>query len=186
MMKVAQGNFGPHIGLGLLRTTVLASLALGIALTLTLTPGSAAANGQDELVAPIDLEEGRTAPVLLEPPSVPEQPQVRTVVEPPIVLAETRDAPKLVQRQVQRNDVGITQTSAVLVGNNSKGDAGQTPVQQGPGPGVHHGQQYRRLQADQRGDRRQRNAGFGGELGSEHSVGRGFRTGQHRDRGPPD
>ena len=119
MMKITTGKLGPHFGWGFLKITALASLALGIALTLTLTPGSAVADGQDELIAPIDLEEGRIAPVLIEPPSVPEPPQDRTVVEPPIVLAETRDAPKLVQRQVT-----VTETTVVLVGNNSKSNDG--------------------------------------------------------------
>ena len=144
MMKITTGKLGPHFGLGLLKTAVLVSLALGIALTLTLTPGSAAAEGQDELVAPIDLEEGRIAPVLLEPPSlpeppperavdeppsVPEPPQVRTVVEPPSVLEETRDAPKGVQRQVQGKGVSITQTSSTLISNrNLTGKTGDTAI----------------------------------------------------------
>ena len=121
-MKITTGKFGPHFGWGFLKITVLASLALGIALTLTLTPGSASGEGQDELVAPIDLEEGRIAPVLIEPPSVPEPPQVRQVVEPPSVLKENQGAPKDVQRQVQGKGVSITQTSSTLISNLGQGN----------------------------------------------------------------
>ena len=61
-MKVTSGILGSHFGTRPLWTTVLVSLALGIALTLLLVPGSVAADGQDEFTAPIVLEEIRTPP----------------------------------------------------------------------------------------------------------------------------
>ena len=97
-MKVTSGVLGPRSGAGLLWSAVLVSLALGIALTLLLVPGSATADGPDEFTVPIVLEEGRTLPKVVEPPSV-------------------RDAPSI--RQVQG-----AQTTVALVRNNEKGDAG--------------------------------------------------------------
>ena len=107
-MKVTSGISGSHSGAGLLRITVLVSLTLGIALAVLLTPGSVAADWQDELIVPIVLEEGRTPP---------------NVVEPPIVVEETRDEPRLVQRDVQGRGVTVTQTSTTLVSNTGQANA---------------------------------------------------------------
>ena len=99
-MKVTSGILGSHSGTRLLWITVLVSLALGITLALLLTRGSVAADGQDEFTAPIVLEEIRTPPKVLEPPSVREQ------------------------RQVQGQGASITQqTSGTLVSNLKQGNA---------------------------------------------------------------
>ena len=97
-MKVTSGILGSHFGTRLLWITVLVSLALGIALTLLLVPGSATADGQDEFTAPIVLEEIRTPPGVVNPPNV-------------------RDAPSIRQ-------VTVAETSVVLVSNSGKADAG--------------------------------------------------------------
>ena len=92
-MKVTSGVLSSRSGARLLWITALVSLALGIALTLLLVPGSVAADGQDEFTAPIVLEEIRTPPKVVEPPSVREQ------------------------RQVQGQGASITQSSTTLVSN---------------------------------------------------------------------
>ena len=95
-MKVTSATLGPRFGARLLWIAVLVSLALGITLTLVLTRGSAAADGPNDFLAPIVLEEGRTPPKVVEPPSV------------------------RVQRQVQGNGASITQTSTTLISNTGK------------------------------------------------------------------
>ena len=115
-MKVTSGALDTHFGVRLLRNSVLVLIVLGIAFTLLLAAGPAAADGPHDLLVPIVLEEGRTPPKVVDPPSVPEPPKVRTNV--PIILEETRDAPKRVQRQVQGNGASITQqNSTTLVSN---------------------------------------------------------------------
>ena len=69
-MKVTSATLGPRSGARLLWITVLVSLALGITLTLVLTRGSAAADGPNDFLAPIVLEEGRTPPKVVDPPGV--------------------------------------------------------------------------------------------------------------------
>ena len=81
-MKVTSGILGSHFGTRLLWTTALVALALGIALTLLLVPGSATADGPDEFTVPIVLEEGRTPPKVVEPPSVRDVRQVITQQTP--------------------------------------------------------------------------------------------------------
>ena len=61
-MKVTSGILGSQFGAGLLRISVLVLLALGIALGVLLTSGSVSAVGLDGFIAPIVLEEGRSAP----------------------------------------------------------------------------------------------------------------------------
>ena len=99
-MKATSGVWGSHFGAGLLRTTALVALALGITLALLFVAGPVEADGPDEFTVPVVLEEGRTPPKVVEPPSVREQ------------------------RQVQGDGASITETSVVLVGNNEKTDAG--------------------------------------------------------------
>ena len=106
-MKVTSGVLGSRSGAGLLWTAVLVSLALGIALTLLLIPGSATADGQDEFTAPIVLEEIRTPPKVVEPPSV-------------------RDVPSI--RQVQGSGASITQTSSTLISNKVGGNPSGTTL----------------------------------------------------------
>ncbi len=104
-MNVIFGLFGSRFGIRFPGIVAHVSLAMGMALSLLLIPGTVAAEGQDEFTAPIALEEGRSAP--------------------PGVLEDTSDAPERLQRQVRGNsDVGIKQTSKTLVGNNEKSDAG--------------------------------------------------------------
>ena len=69
-MKVTSGDLGSHLGVGLLKISVLVALALGVTLALLLAPGSVRADGPNDLLIPIVLEEGRTPPKVVEPPSV--------------------------------------------------------------------------------------------------------------------
>ena len=117
-MKVTSGAVDSNVwgggGVRFPGVVVLVSLALGIALAVLLTPGSVAADWQDELIVPIVLEEGRTPP---------------NVVEPPIVVQETRDEPRLVQRDVQgQSDVTITQSSTRLISNTVQTRFGQSDL----------------------------------------------------------
>ncbi|MCY4583500.1 MAG: SwmB domain-containing protein, partial [Chloroflexi bacterium] len=123
-MKITSGMLTSLFGAGLLRTTALVALALGVTLALLFAAGPVEADEGDGFLVPIVLEEGRTPPPDgADPPSVRDVPDVQTIV--PIVPKGTRDAPKIVQRQVQGNGASITETAVVLVGNNSKADAGQ-------------------------------------------------------------
>ena len=92
-MKVTSGGMGTHSRTGLLRTSVLVALALGIALTLLFAVRPVAADGPYDFLVPIVLEEFRTPPKVVEPPNVN------------------------VQRQVQGNDASITQTFPKLPAN---------------------------------------------------------------------
>ncbi len=110
-MKVISGIPGSHPGVGLLRTTALVALALGVSLALLFAAGPVEAGEGDGFLIPIVLEEGRTPPPdVADPPGVRDVPQVRTVVDPPSV----RDV-----RQVQGSGVGITQTSGTLIKNDT-------------------------------------------------------------------
>ena len=114
-MKVTAGRYGSRLGWRFPGVAVPALLALGIALTLLLIPGSAGAGGPNEFIVPIVLEDGRDAPGVAYPTSVPVPPQVQTEVEPTSVP---------VQQQVQGRGVLITQqTSTTLISN-----TGQSPL----------------------------------------------------------
>ena len=143
-MKVTSGVIDSRFGVRLPGVAVPALLALGIALALLLIPGSVGAGGQGEFIVPIVLEEGRDAPDVVDPASVPVPPQVRTEVEPtsvpppPQVQTEvepTSVPPPRVRQvivppppQVRANGVGVRQTTTTptkLISNTGQAQFGQ-------------------------------------------------------------
>ena len=122
-MKVTSATLGPRSGARLIWSTLLVSMVLGIALALLLVPGSATADGPNDFLAPIVLEEGRTPPKVVDPPGVRVQRQVQgqgaSITQTPVPT-------KLVGNTGQSSTVlGITFTSdhsqAFTTGSNSLG-----------------------------------------------------------------
>ena len=115
-MKVTSGILGTRLETGLLRHTVLVSLALGIALTLLLIPGSAAADGPYDFLVPIVLEEGRTPPKVVDPPGVRDLRQVTETPTSEVLVGNNDEADSSGQLQFNRD-----RGQAFTTGSNSAG-----------------------------------------------------------------